>query len=266
MQQIANKKVKHTDNDYNNSHPNTKTWTPSVATSTSQISPFKSPKPSNVARQPKFQGISIINPYLNTKDQSEKITHYKKPMTSTSTAASKVSPLKSPTKTTTIQTPPGITTPPTKVSLINSNEETNRVQRYDSQPKRELKSEPASNKLHAYEIDWVDIKITTTEDMKYPNFTKIEQTQQSILNFGGNQFKQCDIKFAFTALIGKIHEAAFNPLPSQKVKLIESFLELVYDENSMMVNTTNQHTLVSNCCAVFLFGIWRNSDVGLLFA
>jgi hypothetical protein len=59
-----------------------------------------------------------------------------------------------------------------------------------------------------------------------------------------NQFRPCDIKIAFTALIGKLHgctQNAFYPLQSQKMKLIESFLELVHDENSMMVNTTNQN-------------------------
>jgi hypothetical protein len=45
-------------------------------------------------------------------------------------------------------------------------------------------------------------------------------------------------------LIGKLcgcTQNAFYPLPSQKMKLIEGFLELVNDENSMMVNTTNQN-------------------------
>jgi hypothetical protein len=72
-----------------------------------------------------------------------------------------------------------------KVSLINSIDETNRSRRYASQPKSEIISEPTQNKLHAYEIDWVHINITTTEATKYPNFTKIERTQQSILDFFG---------------------------------------------------------------------------------
>ncbi len=51
--------------------------------------------------------------------------------------------------------------------------------------KTELQSEPASNKLHAFEIDWIDENVTTSEAMKYPHFTKIKQTQQNILNFFG---------------------------------------------------------------------------------
>jgi hypothetical protein len=97
--------------------------------------------------------------------------------------------------------------------------------------------ELASNKLNAFEIDWIDENVTTSEAMKYPHFTKIKQTQLSILNFLANRFRPCDIKIAFAALIGKLHgctQNAFYSLPSQKMKLIESFLELVHDENSII--------------------------------
>ena len=110
--------------------------------------------------------------------------------------------------------------------------------------KTELQSEPASNKMHAFKIDWIDENVTTSEAMNYPHFTKIKRTQQNILNFLANQFRPCDIKIAFAALIGKLRgctHKAFYPLPSQKVKLINSFLELVHDENSVIVNTSNQH-------------------------
>ncbi len=110
--------------------------------------------------------------------------------------------------------------------------------------KEELRLEPASNKLNASEIDWIDENVTTSEAMKYPHFTKIKQTKQNILNFLANQFRPCDIEIAFAVLIGKLRgctQNAFYPLWSQKMKLIESFLELVHDENSIMVNTTNQN-------------------------
>ena len=142
-------------------------------------------------------------------------------------------------------TPSGSKPSRTKVSLINSIDETNQSRRYASQPKSEIISELTQNKLHAYEIDWAYINITTTEAMEYPNFTKIERTQQSILDFLVNQFTPNDIKLAFAGLIGKFcgnTQASFYPLPNQKLKLIESFLELVYDENSMMVNTAIHHT------------------------
>jgi hypothetical protein len=101
--------------------------------------------------------------------------------------------------------------------------------------KSELQSEPVPNKLNAYKINWTDKNINTAEAKKYSHFTKIKQTQQDILFFLANQFKPCDIKIAFAALIGKLrgctHEA-FYPLPSQKVKLIESILDF---------NTSNQN-------------------------
>jgi hypothetical protein len=260
MQQNANKNVKCNDNNNTKSHPNTKTCAPSVATSTPQVSQLKShdalnvknnntkshpntkkrllsiatftpqvsqlksPDALNVKRQLKFQGNSVTNPYLNTKR--------------------KVSSFKSPTKTTTIQALLSFATPPMKVSPLNPPKKTIRPQTNYSQMKTELQLEPASNKLNAFKIDWIDENVTTSEAMKYPHFTKIKRTQQNILNFLVKQFRPCDIKIAFAALIGKLHvctQNAIYPLPSQKMKLIESFLELVHDENSMMVNTTNQN-------------------------
>jgi hypothetical protein len=147
-------------------------------------------------------------------------------------------------KTTTIQALLSIATPPKKISPLNSPEKTILTQTNYGQTKTELQSEPESNKLHAFEIDWINENVTTSEAMKYPHFTKIKPTKQNILNFLANQFRRCGIKIVFAALIGKLRgctQNALYPLPSQKMKLIESFLELVHDENSMMVNTTNQN-------------------------
>jgi hypothetical protein len=58
-----------------------------------------------------------------------------------------------------------------------------------------------------------------------------------------SQFKPVDIKVAFTALIGKVGgnaQTAFYPLPSQRAKPVESFLELVFDEKSMFVDTVKK--------------------------
>ncbi len=140
MQQNANKKVKHNENDNTKSHPNTKKRAPSVATSTPQVSQLKSHDALNVKndntklnpntkkhllsvatstpqvsqlkspdaliikRQLKFQGNSVTNTYLNTKR--------------------KVSSFKSPAKTMTIQASLSIGTPPTEVSPLNSPEKT----------------------------------------------------------------------------------------------------------------------------------------------
>ncbi len=145
---------------------------------------------------------------------------------------------------TTIQALSSTATPSMKVSPLNSPEKTIWTWTNYSQTKTELQSEPASNKLHAFKIDWIDENVTTSEAMKYPHFTKIKSTKQNILNFLANQFRPCKIKIAFAALIGKLRgctQNAFYPLPSQKIKLIESFLELVHDENFILVNTTNQN-------------------------
>jgi hypothetical protein len=58
-----------------------------------------------------------------------------------------------------------------------------------------------------------------------------------------SQFKPLDIKEAFAALIGKVagsSQTAFYPLPSQRAKLVEIFLELVFNEKSMMVDTVKK--------------------------
>jgi hypothetical protein len=224
IQQNANKKIKCIDSDNIKTHRITKTSKPSVATPSPQIAVQKSPNALNVKRQLKFKGNSVTNPYLKTNCY--------------------VSPFMSLTKMTTFPAPSSISISPTKVSPLKSPKKKNRTQRNDSLMKSELQSEPVPNKLHAYEIDWIDKNITTAEAKKYPHFTEIKRTQQDILYFLANQFKPCDIKIAFAALIGKLRgctHKAFYPLPSQKVKLIESFLELVHDENSVIVNTSNQH-------------------------
>ncbi len=76
--------------------------------------------------------------------------------------------------------------------------------------KTELQLEPAYNKLNAFKNDWIDENITTSEAMKYPHFTKIKQTQQNILNYLANQFRPCDIKIAFAALIGILRGCTQN--------------------------------------------------------
>ena len=223
QQQNANKKITCINSDNLNTHRITNTSKPSVATPSPQIALQKSPDALNVKRQLKFKGKSITNLYLKNKCI--------------------VSPLMSLTKMTTFAASSSVSISPTKVSPLNSPEKTFRIQRNDSVMKSELQLEPVPNKLNAYEIDWTDKNITTAEAKKHSHFTIIKRTQH-ILFFLANQFKPCDIKIAFAALIGKLRgctHKAFYPLPSQKVKLIESFLELVHDENSIIVNTSNQN-------------------------
>jgi hypothetical protein len=61
-----------------------------------------------------------------------------------------------------------------------------------------------------------------------------------MITFLASRFKPVDIKVAFAALIGPVGgstQTAFYPLPSQRAKLVESFLELVFNEKSMLVDT-----------------------------
>jgi hypothetical protein len=76
--------------------------------------------------------------------------------------------------------------------------------------------------------------------MKYQKAYNIERTQESMITFFANQFKPDDIEVASTALIGKVGGSAltaFYTLPSQRAKLVESVLELVLNEKSMLVDT-----------------------------
>jgi hypothetical protein len=99
------------------------------------------------------------------------------------------------------------------------------------------------DKLNAYAIYWTDSRVTTLETMKYQKANNIEQTQESMITFLANQFKPVDIKVAFAALNGKVGgsaQTAFYLLPSQRAKLVESFLELVFNEKSILVDTVKK--------------------------
>ncbi len=98
------------------------------------------------------------------------------------------------------------------------------------------------DKLNAYAIDWTISRVTMLETMEYQKANNIEQTQESMITFLINQFKPVDIEVAFAALIGKVGGSAltaFYPLPSQRAKLVESFLE-VFNEKSMLVDTVKK--------------------------
>ena len=225
QQQNAYKKIKSINRDNLNTHRISNTSSPSIATLSPQIVVQKSPNALNVKRQLKFKGKSVTNLYLRYNCN--------------------VSPLMSLTKMTIFTASSSVSISPMKLSPLNSPKETFRVRRNDSVIKSELQLEPVPNKLNAYKIDWTDKNITTAEVKKYSRFTKIKQTQQDILFFLVNQFKPCDIKIAFAALIGKSRgctDKMFYPLPSQKVKLIESFIELILDENSIwLTHPTKMH-------------------------
>ena len=224
QQQNANEKIKCINSDNLNTHCTTNTSKPSAATPSPQIAVPKSHDALNVKRQLKFKGKSLSNLYLKNNCN--------------------VSPLLPLIKMMTFTASPSVSMSSTKVSPLNSPEKTIRVQRNNSVMKSEIELESVCDKLNLYEIDWTNKNITTAEAKKYPQFARIKSTQEAILFFLANQFKPSDIRNAFAALIAKHRGCthhSFYPLPSQKVKLINSFLELVHDENSIIVNAFNQN-------------------------
>ncbi len=98
-------------------------------------------------------------------------------------------------------------------------------------------------KLNAYVIDWTDSRVTTLEIMKYPKSNNIERTQESMITFLASQFKPFDIKVAFAVLIGKVGgnaQTSFYPLLSRRAQLVESFLEPVFNEKSMLLDSVKK--------------------------
>ncbi len=79
--------------------------------------------------------------------------------------------------------------------------------------------------------------------MKYQKANNVENPQESMITFLESHFKLVDFKVAFAVLIGKVGgsaQTAFYLLPSQRAKLVESFLELVLYEKSMLVDTVKK--------------------------
>jgi hypothetical protein len=96
-------------------------------------------------------------------------------------------------------------------------------------------------KLAAYNIDWFDSTSTKNECLKHTSNKNLPVTQEGQLTFLLGKYQTSDIKTAFADTIGKVDTAASNifyPLPLRKEKLISSFLELIYDEKSIMADNS----------------------------
>jgi hypothetical protein len=94
-------------------------------------------------------------------------------------------------------------------------------------------------KLEPYEIQWTNSEQLRNEAIKYNAPETTVLTQEYIIPLILNASTTAMIKTALCLLIGKNGTLAtdvFMPLPSQRVKLIENFLVLIYDTKSMMVN------------------------------
>ncbi len=101
-----------------------------------------------------------------------------------------------------------------------------------------MKQEP---KLAAYDINWFNSMSTKNECLKHTSDKNLPVTQEEQLTFLPDKYQTSKIKTAFADAIGKVGTAArkaFYPLPYCKDKLIHSFLELIYDRKSIMINNS----------------------------
>jgi hypothetical protein len=108
-------------------------------------------------------------------------------------------------------------------------------QRAKTKPKNQ---EP---KLAAYDVDWFDSSATKNECLKHVHIKNLPDTQEGQLTFLLGKFETSEISTAFADTIDKVGKAAkkvFYPLPPRKDKLIRSFLELIYDGKSIMVDNS----------------------------
>jgi hypothetical protein len=100
------------------------------------------------------------------------------------------------------------------------------------------KQEP---KLAAYEVDWFNSSSTKNECLKHTSNKNLPVTQEGQLTFLLNKYQTSNIKTAFADAIGKVSTAARKfcyPHPHCKDKLIRSFLELIYNGKSIMVDNS----------------------------
>jgi hypothetical protein len=101
-----------------------------------------------------------------------------------------------------------------------------------------MKQEP---KLAAYDVDWFNSTSTKNECLKHTSDKNLPVTQEGQLTFLLDKYQTSQIKTAFADVIGKVSTAArkaFYPLPHRKDKRIYSFLELIYNGKSIMINNS----------------------------
>jgi hypothetical protein len=94
-------------------------------------------------------------------------------------------------------------------------------------------------KLSAYDVEWFDLSATKNKCLNHTTIKNLPDTQEGQLTFCLSKFDTSEIKMAFSDAIGNVGKAArtvFYPLPWRKEKLIRSFLELIYDGKSIMVD------------------------------
>lgn len=94
-------------------------------------------------------------------------------------------------------------------------------------------------KSELYNIDWCNSKQVIIEGRKYKSHKTAVINQEESINLIINDSTTAKIKSAFMLLIGQngvTSAEVFLPLPTQRAKLIENFLILVYNMKSIMVD------------------------------
>ncbi len=101
----------------------------------------------------------------------------------------------------------------------------------------------AKTKKPAYSVNFCNSAETSAKCLKYVTDPKsIPKDQELQLTFLLDQYKPNNLRIAFCQLMGKVSGSAttaFQPLQNRKNQLIKSFLALIYDSKSMLVDTSN---------------------------
>jgi hypothetical protein len=96
-------------------------------------------------------------------------------------------------------------------------------------------------KLAGYNIDWLKSTLTKNKCLKHTSEKNLPVSQEGQLTFLLGKYQTSEIKTAFADAIGKVGTAArkaFYPLSLYKEKLMSSFLELIYNGKSIMVDNS----------------------------
>jgi hypothetical protein len=101
-------------------------------------------------------------------------------------------------------------------------------------------------KLEACNIDWLNSTLTKKECLKHTSEKNLPDSQEGQLTFLLGNYQTSEIKTAFADVIGKVGtdtRKVFYPLPLCKEKLMSSFLELIYNGKSIMVDNSKDSFL-----------------------
>jgi hypothetical protein len=96
-------------------------------------------------------------------------------------------------------------------------------------------------KFAAYEVNWFNSMSYKNNCLKHTSKNNLPVTQEEQITFLLNKYRTSNIKTVFADAIGKVGTAMrnlFYPLPHQKDKLICSFLELIYNGKSIMIDNS----------------------------